>query len=305
MNGQQAVHAMINSIVGAINKRMLRGEFDYQKDAVHLKQLIRQAGDISAYETEGGARHTLGMMHILAGYPSRGIVEQENALKNYAQARSAALLVSGTINLAVTYRLLGRYIRALKLLAEAEALATREAIDNEHGTLSLLHSTLGLTYVNVGKYEEAQTAFEHALDSFTRHAPDFALAAVQARCGMARLDARHERFHRAWERWRIAEYSIEGQFDPMRRFIVNSTAVYLAALDTRGGHEGATAYLDEAEGSLMDLPPTYALLMLLDEMRLWKQDGSIKALDRYETLVNTILAKQPTTELRQLVTMQL
>lgn len=305
MTGQQTVHAMINSIVGAINKRMLRGEFDYQKDTLHLKQLIRQASEINAYETEGGARHTLGVMHILAGYPSRGIVEQENALKNYAQARNPTLLVSGTINLAVTYRLMGRYIRALKLLAEAEGSAIRESVGNEMGTLSLLHSTLGLTYINVGKYAEARTAFEHALDSFTRHSPDFALAAVQARCGLARLDAREDRFNQAWETWRITEGSIEGQHDPMRRFIVNSTAVYLAALDSRGGHEGAAAYLDEAVRSLMELPPTYSLLILLDEMRLWKQGGSVKALDRYDALVNQILAKQPTTELRQLVTMQL
>lgn len=304
MNGQQAVTAMINSIVVAMNERMMRGTFEYHKDSLHLKQLIRQANDLEAYEIEGTARSTLGTMHILAGYPSRGIIEHENSLKNYAQARNAGLLVSGTVNLAITYRLLGRYIRALKLLAEAESIATRESIDNGSGTLSLLHSTLGLTYIAVGKFEESRTAFEHALDSFLRHSPNFSLAAAQARCGMARLAAREDNYQVAWEHWRITEQGLHLQRDPLRRFVVNSTAAYLAVCDTRGGHEGASAYFDAAEDALHDLPPTYALLILLDEIRLWANIDD-PAIHRYRHLVNVILGVQPTAELRQLVSMHL
>jgi len=304
MSKQQAVVNMIESIVNNMHERVVRGEFDYEKDARQLKQLIQQAETLEAYQTIGMIRHTLALMHIWAGYPSLGLAEQEDMLKNYAQARNAALLVEGTIRLADTYRLLGRYGRALKLLADAEAIATRESLSNESGVLSLLHSTLGLTYLNMNKPLEARTAFEHTLFEFMRHSPNFTLAATQARCGLARLDAQDGRLSAAWTTWRITKDSFANQHDPMRRFFLYSAATYLACLDERGGHEGIAAYLEAAENALLDLPPTYALLMVLDEMRLWSAPcESIQ--ECYHRIINAILHKHPTAELRDLVNTQL
>ena len=139
--------------------RVLTGDYKYDADLKTLKTFYEGAVQVDDAGALSLVALTMGILHYVAGYPTKSIRAYELAIKHCQDPtnNNPYSEVAAIINKAEVYQALGDFQQMLAVSDAAQTCLETIAEDSRHGAQFNIWSVRAYALLNMGRYAEART----------------------------------------------------------------------------------------------------------------------------------------------------
>lgn len=154
--------------------RIHEGKLSYPKDVETLLSYVDMSVKLNEPIVAGWVMLTVGVANSYMGKLEQSIADYDAAYKLFAERRDYVHMAAAINNMGETHRVRGTYQTALDLYRDALKLSEKAPEDYVHpvstltrnALVQILVSNIGLCYLALSNFNEAETTFEQALSLF-------------------------------------------------------------------------------------------------------------------------------------------
>lgn len=264
---------MIRRIRMDIFERMKHGKLSYERDVNTLRKHAEIAESIQAHILNGQLHDMLGIVEENTGHFDSAAFHFDKAFKIFEEQEDILRMGRVQNNLGELYRLSARYDAAITAYLRAREYL-RKAED--HSTLIIVESNMGLTRLAMGEYLRAEDHFLNVISLTAAEPWNHIDTIVEARRGLAEVCLANENYAEAWRQANEAfRLSNERQLTLLRAE-VNLTRAHIAEYDPNAPEPASDYYQMSREGLKAQNSPSILARALLDEARYQQRHGHLE-----------------------------
>lgn len=242
----------IDQIRLQIYGRVFKGEVHFINDLNLLKKQIIVAKDLGEIILQGRLYECMALVYFFRGDTEQSQWAYDQAFACFESQNARGWMANCRSNMGELYRMLCKYDQALPYYQEAMQLAA-PIIDV--AKKSIIASNMGLNWLGMGRYTEAEACFESVLGQTAADPWAHVLALMEARRGLAEVYLSKGDFHNAWRNAQEAIRLAKSDNDNLTLAEIYLVCAHIATRDSNAPARADTYYRQSRELLTKDTAP--------------------------------------------------
>lgn len=303
-----SVTKQIRTLVEDLRARVIRGQFDFEREMSELNKYRDQVRDYDEPSLEERIVNTTALLYIFSGHFNTALELLWEGYEMSLRAKDVSGMAGALNSLAVVYDMMGKHSESIDMYTKGLKLADEFADQvqrHEIASYGLLLTGKLTTLVSLGRYDEAQPLFDQVWDiaselvAYNREA--YARVMIYGYRGKAALDLDQGEVDEARSSIGMALELAQSLDLPFELAQVHFNQAHVALIGD-GDSEQANGYWRKAEEILFETPvPINISYKFASEARYLFHAGYAKKAEYFAHLAIEVLNQIQTPEVEQII----